>query len=465
MSATPVDLSARETLDVLRHVLAPMVAEGAIVRRPRATAWAERRQVDRQAARVLDGLRDRYDGAPLSVRLGPRRVVLVTTPQDVARILDGSPEPFTPATREKAAALRQFQPEGVLISSASARRVRRPLNERALAAGQRTHPDAEQIVAQVARTADEIAAAVEATGELDAATFTRAWWRLVRTVTLGEQAREDHELTDRLTALRRAANWAYLQPVRRRLRATFREQVAARVAEAEPGTLAAAARAASEEIARGGDGTGHSYDPADQVPHWLFAFDAAGMATLRALAVVAARPAVRDRVVTELAAADPVVDDAGPAAPVLPYARACVLESLRLWPTTLVILRDATEPTVWGGRTLPAGTGFAVVSGYVHRDAGRIDFADAFTPEAWLDGRADADRALVPFSAGPAECAGRDVVLFTTSHLLARLAGLDLAVDRGEHLERDPLPRTVDHLQLHFRQRERVAPVGGSVSR
>ncbi len=464
MSATPVDLSARETLDVLRHVLAPMLAEGAIVRRPRVTAWAERQQVDRQAARVLDTLRDRYDGAPLSVRIGPRRVVLVTTPQDVARILDGSPEPFTPATREKTAALRHFQPSGVLISPPAARRSRRPLNERALASGHRAHPDADQIVAQVARTADEIAAAVDASGGLDAATFTEAWWRLVRTVTLGERAREDHELTDRLTALRRGANWAYFQPVRHRLRAAFREQVAARVAEAEPGTLAAAARAAAEDLARTADGTGYAYDPADQVPHWLFAFDAAGMATLRALAVAAARPAVRERLVDELAAADPVLADAGPGAPVLPYARACVLESVRLWPTTLVILRDATEPTTWGGRTLPAGTGFAVVSGYVHRDAGRIDFADAFTPEAWLDGRADADRALVPFSAGPAECAGRDVVLFTTSHLLARLAGLGLAVDRGEHLADDPLPRTVDHLQLRFRQRERVTPVGGTVS-
>jgi cytochrome P450 len=464
MSATPVDLSARETLDVLRHVLAPMVAEGAIVRRPRATAWAERRQVDRQAAVVLEGLRDRYDGAPLAVRLGPRRIVLVTTPRDVARILDGSPEPFTPATREKTAALRHFQPEALLISSPAARRQWRPLNERALATGRRTHPDAEQIVAQVARTADEIAAAVDAAGGLDAATFTAAWWRLVRTVTLGEQAREDHELTDRLTALRRAANWAYLQPVRRRLRAAFREQVAARVADAEPGTLAAAACAAGEELARTADGPAHRYDPADQVPHWLFAFDAAGIATLRALAVVAARPQVGERVVDELAAADPVLDDAGPAAPVLPYARACVLESVRLWPTTLVVLRDATEATVWGERTLPAGTGFAVVSGYVHRDAGRIDFADAFVPEAWLDGRADADRALVPFSAGPAECAGRNVVLFTTSHLLARLAGLGLSVDRGEHLARDPLPRTVDHLQLRFRQRERVTPVGATVS-
>jgi hypothetical protein len=56
VTGTPVDLTASETWRVLRDVLGPLVAQGAIVRRPRATAWAERRQVDRTARRLLDGL-------------------------------------------------------------------------------------------------------------------------------------------------------------------------------------------------------------------------------------------------------------------------------------------------------------------------------------------------------------------------------------------------------------------------
>ncbi|MGO2741371.1 MAG: hypothetical protein ACTIAP_10270, partial [Cellulosimicrobium funkei] len=67
MTDTPVDLTASETGRVLRDVLGPLVAQGAIVRRPRATAWAERRQVDRTSRRVLERLRARYDGAPLVV--------------------------------------------------------------------------------------------------------------------------------------------------------------------------------------------------------------------------------------------------------------------------------------------------------------------------------------------------------------------------------------------------------------
>jgi cytochrome P450 len=359
MASRPVDLSPAETATVLRSVLTPLVAQGAIVRRPSMTGWAERRQADRRMSAVLDGLRERHDGAPLVVRLGRRRLVLLTEPDDVARVLDGSPEPFTPRNREKRAALRQFQPEGLLVSTVEERRHRRPLNERALAAGHAVHPSAEALVGQVERAVDELSAAVQERGMLDAGTFARAHWRLVRTVTLGEGARDDDLLTDRLSALRRAANWSYLHPVRRRLRAAFLDQVREHVERAGPGTLAAAA--GSSEIAT-------------QVPHWLFAFDAAGIATLRALAVVSARSELRERVLADLTTA-------GRGATLLRFTRACVLESVRLWPTTLVVLRDSTEATLWGGRTLPAGTGFAVVSAYAHRDRSRHGLDGRFVPE------------------------------------------------------------------------------------
>jgi hypothetical protein len=54
-------------------------------------------------------------------------------------------------------------------------------------------------------------------------------------------------------------------------------------------------------------------------------------------------------------------------------------------------------------------------------------------------------------------------VLFLTSHLLARLAGLGLDVDRGEHLARDPLPATVDHHRLRFRLGARAGRGLGTV--
>ncbi|MCK0117182.1 cytochrome P450 [Isoptericola sp. S6320L] len=436
MSGEPVDLSVAETASVLRSVIAPFVAQGAIVRRPRATAWAERHQTDRGAREVLAALRARYDGAPLSMRLGPRRMVVVTRPDQVRRLLQGSPDPYSPASLEKRGALKHFQPDGVLVSGHDERRVRRPLNEAALDADQAVHRNGRTVVDTVERGARELENQVRATGGLDAQQFARTWWSMVLEIVFGERARDDLGLVDLLDRLKRDANWSGLHPRRTRRRAELEQRIATHVREAAPDSLAGVGR----EVDAGA--------VAGQVPHWLFAFDAAAATTLRALAVATARQEVRERLRDELASADPE----GPPA-VLPYARACALEAVRLWPTTFAVLRDSVRATDWDGRTLPAGTGFVVVSSFFHRDPQRLDVADRFVPEVWLDGRADEDWGLVPFSGGPASCPGRNLVLLVTSHLLVRLAGLDLRVQRARYLADDPVPATVDHLGVVFRGR------------
>ncbi|VTR78218.1 cytochrome P450 [Cellulomonas hominis] len=432
---TPVDLGPVRSAAVAARVLGPLVAQGAIVRRPRVTAWAERRQTDRAAGALLRDLRREHGGAPVVLTLGPRRVVLPLDPADVGALLAGSPEPFTPATVEKRAALGHFEPDSVLISPSGRRPPRRLLNEQALDTSEPVHRDADPLLAAVDREAAELAAAVRAGGVLDWPTFAPAFWRLVRTVVLGAGARDDERVTDLMWTLRQDANWAYLRPRRPHLRQELAERLHQYVERAEPGSLVAHAAAASS-----GPGAAHGVDPVGQVPQWLFAFDALGAAVLRALAVATARPEVRDRLRAEAASG----------AAMQPYARGAVLESVRLWPTTLVVLRDATRPTGWGGRELPTGTGFAIVSAFFHRDRERLPFADDFVPEAWLDGRADADWGLVPFSGGPVSCPGRNVVLLVGSRLLTHLAGLDLGYARARYLAGAPLPATFDHYGVRF---------------
>lgn len=58
---------------------------------------------------------------------------------------------------------------------------------------------------------------------------------------------------------------------------------------------------------------------------------------------------------------------------------------------------------------------------FFHRDDQRLPYAHHFTPEIWLDGRAQHSWSLVPFSAGPAGCAGRNLALLVASTLLAGL--------------------------------------------
>jgi hypothetical protein len=54
------------------------------------------------------------------------------------------------------------------------------------------------------------------------------------------------------------------------------------------------------------------------------------------------------------------------------------------------------------GPPMPPGTGLVIVSSFFHRDERALPYADRFEPEIWLDGRAQDDWSLIPFSGGPA---------------------------------------------------------------
>ncbi|WP_043500705.1 hypothetical protein [Georgenia sp. SUBG003] len=149
--------SVRETVAVAAGVLAPMLAQGVIVRRPAVTALADRLQVDRRAAGILRRLRDRHGPGPVLLRIPGRDLAVVLDPGDVERLLAGAPRPFTPANREKRAALRHFQPYGVLISDDAGRSVRRPWNEEVLDHGAGLHRLHEHLVRVVAEEVAELA--------------------------------------------------------------------------------------------------------------------------------------------------------------------------------------------------------------------------------------------------------------------------------------------------------------------
>jgi cytochrome P450 len=130
-------------------------------------------------------------------------------------------------------------------------------------------------------------------------------------------------------------------------------------------------------------------------------------------------------------------------------------ESIRLWPTTPTLLRErlkrpsgAKRPTVH----LDAGASVLICVPAFHRDADALPFADVFTPDIWLDGRADTYPQLVPFTAGPAQCPGQNVALFATSTFLAQvLSRLELDLRSSPKLTPDePLPVTLNHFGLRF---------------
>ena len=434
VACEPAPVDPVDAARVVAEVVLPLVARGLIIRRPRVVALLERMDADRRAVKRLQKLRGHYGDGPLIVSLPGRTLALLLAPADAHRVLDETPDPFAAATPLKRAALSHFQPHGVLISTGTDRAERRRFNEAVLDTSNFMHRNAAAIVTilhdEFARLDRDVCLSWES--------FAPLWWRAVRRIVLGDGARDDTALTDMLSSLRSDANWVFLRPRREELRRRFEQRLTTHLARAEPGSLAAIIAATREQP---------ETFPAQQVPQWLFAFDAAGMATFRALALIASHPAYRAPIESELSA----VNVAHPAD--YPYLRASVLESVRLWPTTPVILRSSTVPTSWGGRSIAGDTEFVVHAPFLHRDDERLPYANRFEPELWTSPDAPATAAcLVPFSAGPGECPGKNIVLFTASTTLAFiLSRFDVSLQRPRRFGPDMrLPGTLSPFRLRF---------------
>ncbi|MEU5857010.1 cytochrome P450 [Nocardiopsis dassonvillei] len=434
---------------MLSSVLLPNLARGVIVRRPLMTGLVVGLDADRRAVSLLRGLRERHGDDPLPLRLAGRRLALVLSPQDVGRLLRETPEPFSPGGMEKRGALSHFQPHGVLISDHDARPGRRAANVAALVPGQTIHPDGDVVAGQADDEALALRLALRSGEVLDWRRFADSFHAMARRVVFGSFAAQDRRTTELLHTLRSRANWAYAAPADHAAREEFLGRVRANIERAAPGSLAArlvAGSAAAKSAAgcpHGGDGQGADVHPEDQVAHWLFAFDAAAVAAFRSLALLTSlSPGAH--AAREEADGREGLD--------LPLLRATVRESVRLWPTTLMVIRESTRETAWREEVFEAGTAFLVVSSYFHRDSSRLPYADAFEPEVWLDGRAEAEPGIVPFSYGPAGCAARDLVPLTVSLFLrALLRGRNLTrVDAGGPLPASGLPASLNHFALRF---------------
>jgi cytochrome P450 len=429
--------SALDTLALAADVAVPTVAKGAIIRRPRIVALAERLNLGKRAIRRMQRLRAKYGPGPLLLsKPGQARAVMLAA-EHVHRVLDCSPDPFATASREKRAALAHFEPKNALISHGALRTERRKFNEEVLETNRTVHHLAERFLAVVHQEAGRMLSRLGQQREFGWDEFIGSWYRLVRRIVLGDTARDDHQLTDQLALLRYRANWAFFRPVDKHLRDRFHAQLEAHLARGEIGSL-------SELIAAIPNSTETA--PSHQVAQWLFAFDPAGMATFRALALLAAHPAAAQRARLEIAGRLPTERQQ------LPFLRACFLESLRLWPTTPMVLRETTRETVWSSGIMPAGTGILIFAPFFHRDDERLPYADRFVPELWLESDQGGNWPLIPFSKGPGLCPAHNLVPLIASAMLAALieAG-EIRLVPPERLDPDdPLPGELNNYDLRF---------------
>ncbi|HRI70279.1 MAG TPA: cytochrome P450 [Polyangium sp.] len=94
--------------------------------------------------------------------------------------------------------------------------------------------------------------------------------------------------------------------------------------------------------------------------------------------------------------------------PRLPYARAVLLESMRLYPPAWAIGREALEDLSIAGYALPKGSQLWLLQWVNHRDARYFPEPLEFRPDRWLDGleRTLPRFAYYPFGGGARICIG-----------------------------------------------------------
>ena len=437
-----------DALGISAGVTIPTLAKGVIVRRPKMVALAERFELDQRAVRRMQRLRNKYGSGPLLMRNPTRprgHMAVVLSPEHVHRVLQGAAEPFATATFEKRAALSHFEPRVSLISHGRERAERVRFNAAVLDTERPSHRLADSFLQVLDEETLALSDVARASGELTWGPFFETWFKVVRRVVFGDIARDDHELTDMVARLRARGNWAFLAPKDKKLRTRFLTRVNSYLDQAQPGSLASVMAHTAQTDATAAE---------QQVPQWLFAFDPAAMATFRALALLASHPEQAQRARQEIATSDRDGRNR------LPFLRACILESLRLWPTTPVVLRESTRETEWENGVMPAGTHILIYAPFFHRDGERLSYADRFSPDLWLEGASSAelkdlsaeDWPLIPFSSGPGMCPGRHLVLLLASNMLFAL--LDDGAVRlkppGRLDARRPLPGTLDNYSLRF---------------
>jgi cytochrome P450 len=407
VSPAAVDAPRASRLESLRFNLAqtlPQFLEGPFRKRPRVQSWLARHHPDPQGVRAVRRLRRKHGSDYVWVSLIGKPTLLVLDPEGVRRVLDASPDVYGPPEL-KTRGMSHFQPGAVTLSTRPEWRRRRDFNEEVLASGSRVHPRAATLLATVAEEVD---------GLLERRRDRMTWSdleglfrRLAPAIVFGSDMLGSEEIVEDLERLMSESNRVFgLSPSPRLER--FQERIREAACHGEAGGLAPAIC----PHVRPGD----PLPVAGQVPHWLFALkDTVAANCAHALALILAHPGAAERVRHEVEGDldDPAAVDA------MGYLEGCLQDTMRLLPTTPVLLRVALRDDELGGRTVPRSAQVMIHNGYHHRNPDALDDPDRFQPERWEPG--GWSYRFNHLSNGPQACAGRELVLLLGKAVLGRI--------------------------------------------
>jgi len=161
----------------------------------------------------------------------------------------------------------------------------------------------------------------------------------------------------------------------------------------------------------------------DQVATLIAAgHETTGVALFWSIWLVAAAPAVQERLAAEGETLDLGPDNAAELLPKLVYTRAVVQEALRLYPPAFTLVRQARHADKANGTPVPAG-GIVFISPWVlHRHRRLWSQPEVFDPTRFLPGAPLPDRfAYLPFGIGPRVCIGAQFALTEATLVLAAM--------------------------------------------
>jgi len=384
----------------------PNVAQGLFRKRETVVSVVNKLPAEHLAYRLVEGLARKYGPDPFWVRVGTEETLLLTHPEDIQTVLGGSPSPFAADPEAKRKGMAAFQPEALTISRGAVWAKRRAFADAVLKPASVAHPLARQFAALAVEAADDVLASGQPLGFDD---VNAAFQRLTRRVVFGDAAAEDEGLTAQLGELMAAGNKMPGKPAKGY--DEFHARIAAYVEAPDAKALTSMIAGATADA---------ETDVPGQLIHWLFAMGDTLPANLfRALALLATHPNALQRVRDDIGArklttVKTVTDST--------YLAGCILEAMRLWPTTALFGRVQAEDFRWkNGQKTPAGTPLLIHNLFNHRNRNRIDYADRFAPEAWSEGDAGDDWSFNFFSHGPQGCPGAGLSVFLGQAFLGRL--------------------------------------------
>jgi cytochrome P450 len=161
----------------------------------------------------------------------------------------------------------------------------------------------------------------------------------------------------------------------------------------------------------------------DQVATMILAgHETTAVALFWALTLLAAAPEAQDRIAAESENLDLSAEHATEALNCMPFTRAVISETLRLYPPAFVIVRQAIGADACDGIDIPRGAVVMIAPWVLHRHHRLWRDPDAFDPTRFLPDAPPPPRfTYLPFGAGPRVCVGAQFALAEATLVLAAL--------------------------------------------